>query len=323
MPIDKDLTIQPKKEKKKYKITLKDICLIITTSISIITPIIAIIETNNKKLQYELEKANYENEIKKLELDMANYENTVYGLEIERANYENDVQRLELEKKNYENMLKENDIQLRSSYIVCDMDYVVMLFDSLGDTNKVKILSNSITDKFYDKKQKEYLHICDIIDSDNDLKYRYGNNLYVEVYFLKLELRSNRFAQDVKINFKKIEFEHNVEGGFFNFEEIKKKDIYEKGQDITVQVGDLQPDDIILIPVVLEYSNYNSMIDYELSFMDKGYIVYDNDALTYREIYVPETITCFDEFYNEKKEFNIRDVLEDSLVTSFYHQEQG
>ncbi len=323
MPIDKDLTIQPKKEKKKCKIPLKDICLIITTCISVVTPIVTTLEINNQKSQYELEKANYENEIKKLELEMANYENTVYGLEIEKANYENDVQRLEMEKNNYKNMLKENDIQLRSSYIVCDLDDVVMLFDSLGDKNKVKILSNSITDKFYNKKQKEYLHICDIIDSDIDLKYRYGNNLYAEIYFLKIELRSNRFAQDVKINFTKIESEKNIEGSFVKFEDFKKKDIYKKGQDITVQVGDLQPDDIILIPVVLEYSNYNVSIDYELSFIDSGYIVYDNDAIIYREIYVPETITCYDEFYNEEKEFNIRDVLEDSLITSFYHQEQG
>lgn len=323
MPIDKDLTIQPKKEKKKYKINIKDICLIITTCISIITPFFALYEVRNQKLQYELEKANYENDIKKLELEMVNYENAVHGLEIEKANYENDVQRLEMEKNNYENMLKENEIQLRSSYISCDMDYIKMLFDSLADMNEVKILSNDITEIFYDEKQKEYLHTSDIRKNDVYLNNRYGNDLYINVYFLKIELISNRFIQDVNINFKRIETEDNIEEGFGKFEYIKKKEFYQYAQDISIQVGDMQPNDIILIPVVLEYSNYNSSIDYESSFIEEGYFVYDDDAIIYKKIFVPQSVICYDNFCEEDKFFDIRDVLDDSLITSFYHQEQG
>ena len=100
MPIDKDGNIYI--QEKNNKIDSKVVGLIITNIVAIIGCIVAI-----------------------------------GGLRLQKLEYEKNVEELELEKTKYENMLKESDIQLRDSYIVCSMPDVKILFDSLG--NNVKI----------------------------------------------------------------------------------------------------------------------------------------------------------------------------------------
>lgn len=96
MPIDKEGIIQPS-NKKKYQFGIKDICLIVTTCTAVLSPIIMINQGRIQKMRYEI-----------------------------------DIEELELEKTKYQNMLKENDIQLKSSYIVCQIDCIENLFDNLG-----------------------------------------------------------------------------------------------------------------------------------------------------------------------------------------------
>lgn len=296
MPIDKDLIIQPPKEKKKYSFGIKDACLIITTCISIFSPIVAFNEVKVQKLQYELEKANYEN----------------------------DIQKLELEKANYENMLKENDIQLKSSYIVCPIDDVINLYYNFGNEKNVKILSNDITKMFYDDKQKVFLNTNDMKNIDINLQDKYENDVYSYVYFLKIEVISNRLVSNIKIKFRKIETENNIEERFEKFGYLVNKEYYKIGEDIELSAGDVQSNDIILVPVVLIYGDdTKDPIDYQLSDLKRGYIIYNYNESIYRKIYVPKTIVCYDVLYEKEKSFDVRDVLEDFLITRFYFNELG
>lgn len=311
MPIDKNMIIQPKtkEEKKKNKLCFRDICLLITTittCFSAVGYISAYKEAKTHKLQYELEIENYKNDIQKLQL--------------EKDKYDNDVERLEMEKETYKNMLNENDIQLRSSYIVCNTNYIESLYNNLGDDNNIKILSNEITDMFYNKTNKKYLNQNEIQKRDVQLQNKY-NHLYAEVIFLKIEVISSRIVNNITINFRKIETNNNIEDSFETFNGMYDKDDYEDGNDIVVNVGDMNPNDIILIPVVLEFSE--PTLDYEASNFEVEYIVYDDNSSIYREIYIPKTITCYDNFIGENKKFEIRDVLEDSLITNYYFEEKG
>lgn len=288
MPIDKEGIIQPSnsnKKKKKYQFGIKDICLIVTTCTAVLTPIIMINQGRIQKMRYEI-----------------------------------DIEELELEKTKYQNMLKENDIQLKSSYIVCQVDCIENLFDNLGSENNIKILSNDITEMFYDDKQRKYLYEDDIEKKDIELQKNY-HYPYIEVIFLKIDIISNRLVKDVNLNFLKIDEEENIKDDFKTFELMENEDYYKKGKNINIEVGDMNPNDVILIPVVLQYSELK--IDYEMSDYDNGNIFYENNASIFRKIYIPQNIVCYDEFYSEEKKFDIRDVLEDSLITNFYYQEKG
>lgn len=284
MPIDKNGVIYPKEDQKKNKISIKDICLIITTCVSIIAPITMIYQNKMQKLQYEM-----------------------------------DIQELQMEKSEYENMLREKSIYLRSSFIVCHVDYIETLFCDLGEENSVKILYNDITKVFFDDRKKKYLDGRDIDKNENLQEYEY---VCPEVVFLKIEAVSNRIIRDVNINFIEIEADSNIKDKFKTFENIKNKECYKEGKNANFKVGDVYPNEIILIPVVLEFSEGGDSIDYEQTDVENRYIIFDYNESIYKKIYVPQNITCYDDFFEENKEFNIRD-MNDSLITKFYYEEQG
>lgn len=266
MPIDKDGVIYL----KKYKINIKDICLIITTCISIITSIVMIYQSKIQKMQYE-----------------------------------SNIQEMELEKNKYENMLIENSIYLKSSYVICHVNYIEDLFYSLGEENNVKILYNDITKVFYNDKESRYLQPNDIEKNENLQEYDY---VYPEVIFLKIDVASNRIVRDVKINFIEIETNNNIKERFTTFEDIKDEDFYNDGKNVNFDIGDIYPNDVILIPVVLQFSEggYDIYDEEETNFEDH-YIVYDYKESIYKKIYVPQTTICYDDFLENNKEFNIRD----------------
>lgn len=277
MPIDKDGIIRPKE--KNYKLLdVKSICLIITTCVSVLSVIFV-----------------------------------SYQSYLQKIGYEKEIEELELEKTKYENMLKENDIQIRSSYIVCHINYIESLFNQLGEENNIKILANDITDMFYDSINKNYLHTEDFLKKDPNA-YNLYDYVYPEIIFLKLEVISNRYAKNTCINFIKISEENNIYETFRTFGDMKNRDYYRNGDDITIKIGDLYPNEIILIPVVLKYSEGHlfSLNDDEIE-----------DGSIYRLLYVPQNISCYDIFYNEEIVFDVRDVLEDSLITEYYYEEFG
>lgn len=268
MPIDREGSIYVEKKQKKHFLrrNLKNVCLIVTTCISIVTAVIAIHSENINNMRYEKE-----------------------------------LSQLNLEKEKYKNILKENKIQIRDSYIMCHVNYIQTLFDKLGDN--VKILSNDLTKIFYNKKHKKYLTAKDI-----EKKY---NWVYPEVLFLKIEIIGNRQIDNVTINFDKIEQENNIKERFKNFSDLKNKETKKS----TIFLGDMEPNDIILVPVVLQYSED----DYVVQTQEDDIQEY----LLYKNIYIPRNITFYDIFYEKNITLRIRDALEDSLITNFYFEELG
>lgn len=283
MPIDKNGIIYNSKLPQRKHVSLKDICLIITTCIAIFTPI----------LSY--------NEIK-----------------IDRLNYERQMEELELELEKYKNILKENDIQIRSSYIECNVNYVSDLFDNIGKESNVKILKNDLTKVFYDADRKKYLEEYEIWNKDKELQEQY---VYaeIEVIFLKIEVISNRSAENVRVDFGVIEESENIYTHVVKFADIKKN--RNISENLTVAVGDAAPNDVILIPVMIKYAE--GYIQEELVDISPGYLMIEDRESVHKKIYIPEKIDIYDNFYEKVISFEIRDMLEDSLITEFYYEELG
>lgn len=275
MPIDREGRIYVEKKQKKFFLrrNLKNVCLIVTTCISIMTAGIAIHSENINNMRYEKE-----------------------------------LSQLNLEKEKYKNILKENKIQIRNSYIMCHVNYIQTLFDKLGDN--VKILSNDLTKIFYNKKHKKYLTAKDIEKKYTELTKKY-NQVYPEVLFLKIEIIGNRQIDNVTINFDKIEKENYIKEHFKNFSDLKNK----KTKKSTIFLGDMEPNDIILVPVVLQYSEGDFVVQTQEDDMQ--------EYLLYKNIYIPRNITFYDIFYEKNITLRIRDALEDSLITNFYFEELG
>ena len=275
MPIDREGKIYVEKKQKNHFLrqNLKNVCLIVTTYISIVTAGIAI-----------------------------------YSANINNMRYEKELSQLNLEKEKYKNILKENEMQIRDSYIMCHVNYIHTLFDKLGDN--VKILSNDLTKIFYSKKNKKYLGVEDIEKKYPELTKKY-NRVYPEVLFLKIEIIGNRQINDVTINFDKIDKENYIKERFKQFSDFKDK----KTKKSSIFLGNLEPNDIILVPVVLQYS--------EGGFV--GQVQEDDmpEYLLYKKIFIPRNITFYDIFYEKNITLSIRDALEDSLITNFYFEEFG
>lgn len=186
-------------------------------------------------------------------------------MRLQKLEYDKNIEKLELEKTKYENILKESDIQLRDSYIICHIVDVRMLFDSLGAN--VKIYNNEITSRFYNDKTKEYFDQLDLMENDEQLRNRY-RYVYPEVVFLRLDIISNRIINDVNITFKKVENTSDFESWLKTFNEFIRK-YGSIGENITINIGDITLEDSILIPVALKYSegDYNYYDDIEKSHM--------------------------------------------------------
>ncbi len=267
-----------KQKKHHFKFKLKDVYLLITTFVAIATPIIS-----------------------------------CYEIKINNMRYENELSQLELEKEKYQNILKENETQIRDSYIICNVNYIEDLFNNLGDGN-VKILSNNLTKIFYDSKQRKYLEATEIGDKFYELKNQY-DFVYTEVIFLKIEIIGNRQISNVFINFDKIEEENYIEGIFTRFSNFEDEDF----KNLDISLGKLAPNDIILVPVVLQYSEGQTERWEKIEENNEKM----HQPLLYKEIYIPRSITFYDVFYEKEITLEIRDALEDSLITCFYFQELG
>lgn len=289
MPIDKDgiIYVEKKAEKqienvkktKKKNINIKDICLIISTCISILGVGFMI---NQNKLQ-------------KLE-------------------YENHIKELELEKSKYENMLKENNIEMNTSYIVCEAGDVGSLFSSFKDYN-INMYTNDITDLFYNSRTRSYYDNEDIMRLDAELRNTY-THVRAEIIFLRIDIIGNRVARNIALNFLEIKEENNINRQLLDFTSFV--DLYgENGQNVIVNIGDAFPNDMILIPLAVRYSeniSYFSLEEYEMiNFMET----------TYRTIYIPQSISYYDMFYEKTFNLEIRDMLNGAFVTDYKYMGLG
>ena len=273
MPINNEGIITPKETKKRVKINYAIVGLIATNIITIIGCIVSIYEIRLQKLEYE-----------------------------------KDIEELDFEKRKYEDMLKESDIQFRNSYVVCELRDIESLYSSFEDYN-VYIYSNEITDLFYDGQNHCYYEGNDIMFIDHDLKGKY-NSVYTEVIFLRIDTVSNRIIKDASIDSFRICEEHDIDGSLFNFASMQEY-YKENGSNITIKIGDIVSNDMILILVAIRYSE-----------MVSDYV--SNDLLrdlpeqsTYKIIYIPNSISCYDTFYEKTLHFEIRDLLEGSFITNY------
>lgn len=276
MPIDKDGNIYIQEKKKNNKINIRIVGLIITNIIAIVGCIISVCELRLQKLAYD-----------------------------------KNVEELKLEKIKYENILKECDIQLRDSYIVCHIADVQMLFDSLD--GNVKIYNNEIISKIYNNNTHTYFDQYTLMENDDGLRNKY-QVVFPEIVFLRIDVISNRIVNDVKIVFKRVENTNDFEERLKTFSEFTNRH-GNIGENVTISIGDITSEDSILIPVALKYSECD--YDYYDSIEEMPC-----DSI-YKIVYIPEQISCYDTYKEELLHFEIRDLLEKSLITSFYYEEQG
>lgn len=282
MPIDKNGIIYVEKEvekpteNKKKKANIKDICLIITTCISLFSLVVMI---NQNRLQ--------------------------------KLDYKNHIEQLELEKTKYENMLKESEIQLRDSYVLCKSDAVENLCLGHEDYN-VKIYSNEIMDLFYDKHANNYYENSDNLILGDGLEAGYSC-ASVEIIFLRIDIVSNRLVDDLTVQCSKIVSENNIDAYLNNFslflsdENVKR----ESSESVSINVGNVFPSDMILIPLAVEYELYDR---------SAGYI---SNTMTYKIVYVPKSISYYDEFNNQTVTFRVRDMFSDAFMSEYHYYGLG
>lgn len=268
MPVNKDGIIyceQKEDEKigkksKKKNINIKDICLVITTCISVLSVGIMINQNKMQKLEHE----------------------------------------------------RNNRIQIRSSYIECCADGVQNLFYDLKDDGNIRILSNDITDEFYNSKTGHFYSVPEMHERNDELNNQY---IYAEpdIYFLSIESTSNRIIRDVSIDFVKISEDNNIYESFEGFNELDEDDSYQDKENINIVIGDMYPNDVVLIPVVIGY--------YEMGGTTRDIMLTDESI--FKKVYVPKSVSCYDDLYEKEENFEIRDILHNSLITKYYYRERG
>lgn len=230
------------------------------------------------------------------------------ALHIQKLQYENNLKELELEKEKYESMLRESNIQIATSYVICEVRDIEDLYSWIEGYN-VRIYSNDLTNLFYDIQTHHY---CDEKDDYLFIDEGAGNTynwIYSEVVFLKIDIISNRVVKDINFDYCKINMENNINAYEDNFSSCISS-YEENGENITVNLGDAFPNDTILIPLELRHPIY---------YRNSG-----NKTWTiYKMMYIPQNISFYDELYENTFTFEIRDLLDGGFITEFGFYGQG
>lgn len=294
MPIDKDGIIYVEKkvekqiENEKKKVKIKDICLLITTFLSILGLGVTLYQSKLQKLESE----HYEKE-----------------LELEKEELENHIKELELEERKYENILEESKIQLRTSYLLCRISDAETLWSTFEEYN-IKIFSNEITDLFYNKETKEYYQNDDIFYSDYELKYE-SDFTNSQIIFLRIDIVSNRIVNNLTLDCLKISSDSNFDNYLDSFSSFKAINANEENSEhVTIDVGDVFPGDMILVPLAV-----NRVAQYSVSSDVYANHVFDN--MTYKIVYAPQSISYYDEFNNQTFSLEIRDMYSGALLMEY------
>ncbi len=284
MPIDNEGIIHPKKTQKdrpynaKKGVNIKIIGLIITNFVAVCGCIISI-----------------------------------YALHLQKLQYENSIKVLALEKEKFESMLKENNIQIQTSYIVCQVRDIEYLYSWL-DEYDVRIYSNDLTTLFYDNQTHHYCDENDFLFLDDDengfLFIDDGENdtynwIYSEVVFLRIDINSNRIVKDINLHYTKINMNNNVIESQYDLASYK-----ENGEEIVVNLGEASPNEMLLIPLAIRHPIY---------YMNEG----NETSVRYKLMYIPQEISYYDEFYEDTFRLDIRDLLEGGFITEFGYYGQG
>ena len=261
MPIDKNGIIyveentEKQTENEKKKINIKDICLIITTCISVLSLVVMI---NQNRLQ--------------------------------KLDYENQIEELELEKNKYENMLKESKIQLRDSYILCESSAVQNLCLGIEDYN-TKVYFNELMDLFYDKHTNNYYENSDDLILDDGLEDKYLCTS-ADVIFLRIDIVSNRIVDNLTVQCSKITSERNLDAYLSNFSLFTSEENVKRAsrESVSIDVGTVFPSDMILIPLAVRYELFDRSNRYISNSMTYK-IVYVPKSISYHDDFNNETVT--------------------------------
>lgn len=279
MPIDNDGIIHPKNdgeiaqsnEKKLNKINRKMTVIFLTNFIAIIGCIVSI-----------------------------------YTVYLQKLEYENNLKALELEESKNENILKESKIQIRTSYIVCEVRDVKDLYASFDDCN-ISMYENELMKLYYNSQTHHYCGDKDILFLDDDDEY---NWIYSEVIFLRIDIISNRIVKNLSVDCYRINMKDNSNECLLDFSSYVSS--YENnGANMIISIGDVSPDEMILIPLAIRRPAYG---DGESS---------DDFGATYKIIYAPQSISFYDELFETTFSSEIRDLLNGQFITELKYYGQG
>lgn len=225
---------------------------------------------------------------------------SIYTAHLQKLGYENEIRALELEETKNENILKESKIQIRTSYIVCEMRDVGDVYSYFDDC-EIAMYKNDLTELFYNSETHHYCGENDILILDDEDKYNWARS---EIIFLRIDIISNRIVKNLSIDCYEIGLEENTNDYLLDFSSYVS--FYkEDGRNMSINIGDVAPSEMILIPLALRHSEDN------------------DDGATYKKIYAPQSIRYFDEFYENEFSSEVRDLMDGGFITEFRYYGQG
>ena len=139
--------------------------------------------------------------------------------------------------------------------------------------------------------------------------------LYPEVIFLKIEMYGGQMLYDCTLKYTQISEEENITHMLRSLKDIEQIENIHKEENCSIYIGNIEEDDVILIPVAIIYSDAYVYIDDEIRDMP--------DEMIFKKIYVPHVIIYYDDFMEKETEVPIRDLLDNSLITEFFFEELG
>lgn len=231
---------------------------------------------------------------------------SIYTAHLQKLGYENELRALELEETQNENLLKESKIQIRTSYIVCEMRDVNDLYASFDDCN-ISMYENELMELYYNSQNRHYCDDDDILFLDDD-EY---NWIYSEVIFLRIDIFSDRIVKNLTVNCYRIDMKDNSNESLLDFSSYVSS-YKDNGSNMKISIGDGSLNDMILIPLAIRRPAHN---DERESLKDFG--------ATYKIIYAPQSISYYDELYENTFTSEIRDLLNGQFITELKYYGQG
>lgn len=246
------------------------------------------------------------------------YQKLNYGLQEKR--YENEINKLQEENKS-------NRTQIRVSYINCYAHVLHMLIN-----DGYHIVNNKIINWLYDKKYE-----C-ISDEKIKKKLGYGKNddlRALEITFLSLESFGTRKISNLRIKCDNILYKKDTTEYWKRFEDIDLKNkTIEFIKNKTIELGDRNAGEKLLIPLFLKYNNYTEnhndtyrkiVENEEVKKYIEGIDFYfsPDASYTFKNVYYPHQVLYYDDITDEEISVDIRDILEDGIQTTVYLEELG
>lgn len=203
-------------------------------------------------------------------------------------------------------MLKENNIQIGTSYVVCQVKDIEDMFSWI-DEYKIRIYSNDLTSLFYDNQTHHYCDNNDFLFLDNNDDFMFIDNgenntynwIYSEVVFLRIDINSNRIVKDIDLDYLKISTVNNTIAYLDDLSSYE-----ENGENVIVNLGDASPNETILIPLTIRHPIY---------YLNEG----NQTWIRYKLAYIPQSISYYDEFYEKTFTLEIRDILKGNFITEY------